>query len=250
MKALITGASSGLGADFARVLSERGYDLILVARRKGKLEKLKKELKTEVEIIDMDISSTFNCMKLYNQVKKEKIDILINNAGFGLFGKFENTKLDTELDMIDLNVKTVHTLTKLFLKDFRKKDSGYILNVASAAGFLPGPLMSTYYATKAYVLNLTTAIAEELRQEHSDVYIGVLCPGPVDTEFNDVAKVKFALKGLNSRDVAEYAVKMMFRQKKIIIPGITTKLGISFSKFLPIQGKTRVSYHIQSQKGK
>lgn len=250
MKALITGASSGLGADFARVLSERGYDLILVARRKGKLEKLKKELKTEVEIIDMDISSTFNCMKLYNQVKKEKIDILINNAGFGLFGKFENTKLDTELDMIDLNIKTVHTLTKLFLKDFRKKDSGYILNVASVAGFLPGPLMSTYYATKAYVLNLTTAIAEELRQEHSDIYVGALCPGPVDTEFNDVAKVKFALKGLNSRDVAEYAVKKMFRQKKIIIPGVTTKLGIAFSKFLPIQGKTRVSYHIQSQKGK
>lgn len=250
MKALITGASSGLGADFARVLSERGYDLILVARRKGKLEKLKKELKTEVEIIDMDISSTFNCMKLYNQVKKEKIDILINNAGFGLFGKFENTKLDTELDMIDLNIKTVHTLTKLFLKDFRKKDSGYILNVASVAGFLPGPLMSTYYATKAYVLNLTTAIAEELRQEHSDIYIGALCPGPVDTEFNDVAKVKFALKGLNSRDVAEYAVKKMFRQKKIIIPGVTTKLGIAVSKLLPIQGKTRVSYHIQSQKGK
>jgi len=250
MKALITGASSGLGADFARVLSERGYDLILVARRKGKLEKLKKELKTEVEIIDMDISSTFNCMKLYNQVKKEKIDILINNAGFGLFGKFEKTKLDTELDMIDLNIKTVHTLTKLFLKEFRKKDSGYILNVASVASFLPGPLMSTYYATKAYVLNLTTAIHEELRRDHSDIYIGALCPGPVDTEFNDVAKVKFALKGLNSYEVAEYAIKKMFKQKMIIIPGITTKVGISLSKFLSIKRKTKISYHIQSQKEK
>lgn len=250
MKALITGASSGLGADFARVLSNRGYDLILVARRKNKLEKLKKELKTEVEIIDMDISSTFNCMKLYNQVKKEKIDIIINNAGFGLFGKFEKTKLDTELDMIDLNIKTVHTLTKLFLKDFRKKDSGYILNVASAAGFLPGPLMSTYYATKAYVLRLTESIYEELRRDHSDVYIGALCPGPVDTEFNDVAKVKFALKGLNSYDVAEYAVKKMFQQKMIIIPGFTTKLGIIASKFLPIKSKAKISYNIQIQKEK
>src|SRR5699024_10648093 len=112
---------------------------------------------TKVEIIELDISSTYNCMKLYDKVKKEKIDILINNAGFGLFGKFDETKLDTELDMIDLNIKTVHTLTKLFLKDFKKRDSGYILNVASAAAFLPGPLMSTYYATKAYLLHLTLA---------------------------------------------------------------------------------------------
>lgn len=250
MKALITGASSGLGADFARVLSERGYDLILVARRKGKLEKLKKELKTDVEIIDMDISSTFNCMKLYNQVKKEKIDILINNAGFGLFGEFDTTKLDTELDMIDLNIKTVHTLTKLFLKDFKKRDSGYILNVASAAAFLPGPKMSTYYASKAYVLNLTMAIHEELRQDSSDVYIGALCPGPVDTEFNHVAKVQFALKGLNSYDVAEYAVKKMFKQKNIIVPGMTTKCGIILSKFLSMKMKTKISYKIQNKKEK
>lgn len=250
MKALITGASSGLGADFARILSSQGYDLILVARRKGKLEKLKKELNTNVEIIDMDISSTFNCMKLYNQVKKEKIDILINNAGFGLFGNFEKTKLDTELDMIDLNIKTVHTLTKLFLKDFRKKDSGYILNVASAASFLPGPLMSTYYATKAYVSRLTESIYEELRQEHSDVYIGALCPGPVDTEFNDIAKVKFALKGLNSYDVAQYTIKKMFKRKLIIVPGFTTKIGIILSKFLTIKGQAKISYHIQSTKQK
>ena len=158
MKALITGASSGIGAEFARILSEKGYDLILVARRKKKMETLAKQLKTNVKIIELDISSTYNCMKLYEEVKKEKIDILINNAGFGLFGKFNDTKLDTELDMIDLNIKTVHALTKLFLKDFKKRDSGYILNVASAAAFLPGPLMSTYFATKAYVLHLTLAI--------------------------------------------------------------------------------------------
>jgi len=121
MKALITGASSGLGADMARVLVEEGHEVILVARRKTKLEKLAKELGDKAEIIIMDISSTYNCMQLYNKVKKEKIDILINNAGFGKYGKFDEIKLDSELDMIDLNIKAVHTLTKLFLKDFKKR---------------------------------------------------------------------------------------------------------------------------------
>ena len=203
MKALITGASSGIGRDMARVLSDKGYDLILVARRKTKLEKLQKELKTNVEIIPMDISSTYNCMSLYNQVKKEDIDIVINNAGFGVFGEFANTNIDKELDMIDINIKTVHLLTKLFLKDFKSKDKGYILNVASSAAFLPGPLMAGYYATKSYIYQLTTAISQELKKDKSNVYIGVLCPGPVDTEFNKVAKVNFSVKAMNSYKVAE-----------------------------------------------
>ena len=190
-------------------------------------------------------------MKLYEEVKKEKIDILINNAGFGLFGKFNDTKLDNELDMIDLNIKTVHTLTKLFLKDFKKRDSGYILNVASAAAFLPGPLMSTYYATKAYVLHLTLAINEELKKDNSNVYIyiGALCPGPVDTEFNKVAKVKFNLPSLTKDYVCEYAIKEMFKNKSIIIPGVKTKIGIYLSKILPIKLKLKVSYKIQEKKG-
>ena len=129
MKALITGASSGLGADMARVLHNMGYELILVARRKTRLEKLQKELGENVTVEIMDISSTFNCMKLYNKYKKEDIDILINNAGFGVYGEFTSTSIDKELDMIDINIKTVHTLTKLFLSDFKKKDKGYILNV-------------------------------------------------------------------------------------------------------------------------
>ena len=249
MKALITGASSGLGAEFAKILSDKGYDLILVARRKKKMETLAKQLKTNVKIIELDISSTYNCMKLYDEVKKEKIDILINNAGFGLFGKFNDTKLDSELDMIDLNIKTVHTLTKLFLKDFKKRDSGYILNVASAAAFLPGPLMSTYYATKAYVLHLTLAINEELKKDNSNVYIGALCPGPVDTEFNKVAKVKFNLPSLMSNYVCEYAIKEMFKNKLIIIPGVKTKIGIYLSKIIPMKLKLKVSYKVQEKKG-
>ena len=248
MKVLITGASSGIGKSFAKVLSEQGHELILVARRKKKLESLAKELNTKVEIIDMDISSTYNCMDLYNKVKKEKIDVLINNAGFGLFGKFDETKIDKELDMIDLNIKTVHTLTKLFLKDFKKRDSGYILNVASLAGFMPGPLMSTYYATKAYVLNLTTAINEELKKDCSNVYVGALCPGPVDTEFNDVAKVTMSLKSLSSDYVANYAVKKMFKEKRVIIPGFINKIVAYFSKFLPLSIILKMAYNNQKKK--
>ena len=232
MKALITGASSGIGRDMAKVLSDMGYDLILVARRKKKLDELKKELTTKVTVISMDISSTYNCMKLYNKVKNEDIDIVINNAGFGIFGEFTETNLDTELDMIDTNIKAVHILTKLFLKDFKEKDSGYILNVASSAAFLSGPLMATYYATKGYILKLTEAIYEELRRDYSNVYVGALCPGPVNTEFNDVAKVKFAVKSLSSEYVAKYAIDQMFKRKLIIIPGFTTKF-VALSKILP-----------------
>lgn len=248
MKALITGASSGLGRDMARILADQGYDLILVARRKTKLEKLQKELKTNVEIIPMDISSTYNCMALYNQVKKEDIDILINSAGFGIFGEFNTTNLDKELDMIDINIKTVHVLTKLFLKDFKSKNKGYILNVSSSAAFLPGPLMASYYATKSYIYQLTTAIQEELKHDKSNVYIGALCPGPVDTEFNKVAKVHFSVKSMNSYDVSEYAIKQMFKKKKVIIPGVKMKLGIFLCRFLPLSLKLKISYKIQNGK--
>ncbi len=247
MKALVTGASSGIGREMAKILSDMGYDLILVARRKKKLEELKKQLTTKVTIINLDISSTYNCMKLYDKVKKEDIDIVINNAGFGLFGEFTETSLDKELDMIDTNIKAVHTLTKLFLKDFKEKDSGYILNVSSSAAFLSGPLMSTYYATKGYVLKLTEAIYEELRREDSNVYIGALCPGPVDTEFNDVANVKFSIQSLNSHDVAEYAINQMFKRKLIIIPGWKMKF-IVFSRLLPRKLLLRINYNIQKKK--
>ena len=248
MLALITGASSGIGADMARILSDKGYDLILVARNKRKMEVLAKELKTNAEIIPMDISSTYNCTELYNLVKKKNIDVLVNNAGFGLFGEFCCTKLDKELDMIELNVKTVHTLTKLFLKDFVKKDKGYILNVASSAAFMPGPLMATYYATKAYVLHLTESINEELRRKKSNVFICALCPGPVSTNFNKVAGVSFNLESLESYDVAKYAVKQMFKKKVVIIPGFKIKMGVFALRLLPRSLVRKIAYKIQKNK--
>ena len=175
---LITGASSGIGESLARGLASRGYDLILVARSEDKLRLLKEELKCKVKIEVMDLSVEENLYKLHEKYSG-KVNFLINNAGFGAFGEFASTNLDNELNMIDLNIRSVHILTKLFLEDFIKQDYGRILNVASIAAFEPGPLMATYYATKSYVYNLTMAIYEELRRKNSNVKVSVLCPGPI-----------------------------------------------------------------------
>ena len=248
MKALITGASSGIGKDLSYILSNMNCDLILVARSIDKLEEIKKDIKTNVTLYQYDLSNIDNCYKLYDKVKSEDIDIIINNAGFGVFGSFDVTNLDRELEMINLNIKAVHILTKLFLKDFKKENEGYILNVASSAAFLPGPLMASYYASKAYVLHLTEALYEELRRDKSNVYVGILCPGPVDTNFNNVAGVKFGVKAMNSMDVASYAIKCMFKKKLIIIPGMSIKLIYYFGKILPLKYLLKVTYNIQKAK--
>lgn len=248
MKALITGASSGIGKDMAKYLSELGYDLILVARRKEKLVELAEILETSVTIYDYDLSQEENVYKLYELTKDENIDLLINNAGFGLFGTFDKTDLDIELKMIDLNVKTYHILTKLFLHDFIKRDSGHILNVCSSAGFMAGPRLSTYYATKNYITKLTMAINEELRQKRSNVKISALCPGPVATEFNKVAKGTFAIKEANSKDVAIYAINKTLKGKLIIVPTLKMKLALFFNRFLPYRLQLIIAYHIQKRK--
>ncbi len=249
MKALITGASSGLGADIAKILHKKGISLILVARRKDRLEKLKSALGENVKIIPFDVSGAESASALYEMVKDENIDILINNAGFGLFGEFDICDTKREMEMIDLNIKTLHVLTKLFLKDFKKKNSGIILNVASSAGLMPaGPLMATYYATKAYVTSLTLAIAEELRRGKSKVKISALCPGPFDTEFNHVAGVSFSIKGLKSIDVASYAIKNMFKGKALIIPGTLMKLANFAKRLIPTKLMVMSAYNIQKRK--
>lgn len=250
MKALITGASSGIGRDMARYLSSLGHDLILVARNKENLEILQKELTTNVKIIEMDLSITSNVENLYTLTKDDNIDILINNAGFGVFGKFHETDLNKELEMIDTNIKAVHILTKLFLSDMVKKDKGYILNVSSSAAFLPGPLMASYYSTKAYVLHLTESIYEELRKDKSNVHISCLCPGPVKTNFNNVANVVFKSKYLSSEYVARYAIDQMFKNKLVIIPGIQMKVAKFMGRLASDKLKARITYNIQRRKRK
>lgn len=249
MNVLITGASSGIGRDMARIFHKMGHQLFLVARRENLLEDLKSELDGKPEIISLDLSSEKNCFELYERLKDKNIDILINNAGFGVFGEFDKSSLSRELKLIDVNIRALHILTKKFLSDFEEKNSGYILNVASSAAFLSGPLLSSYYGSKAYVLRLTTAIYEELRRKKSNVYVGVLCPGPVDTEFNRTAGVRFNLKSLKSKDVAEYAIKKMFNKKLIIVPGFSIKMGIFFQRFVPTKLLLKISYNIQRSKG-
>ena len=248
MLALISGASSGIGRDMARILSKKGYDLILVARRKERLLELKKELDTKVTTIAMDLSIEKNNYELYEKVKSKKIDVLINNAGFGLFGEFVKTEIDTELKMIDLNIKSYHILTKLFLQDFVRRDAGYILNVCSSAGFMAGPRMATYYATKNYVTKLTMAINEELRVSKSNVTISALCPGPVSTEFNDVAHGTFAIREASSYEVAKYAIDKLFKHKMIIVPTFLMKLTLFFNRFAPYRLSLYIAYKIQKRK--
>ena len=246
MRALITGASSGIGRDIARELSKRGYDLIIVARNREKLEELKEDLTTEVEIIAMDLTIDENCKKLYEQARD--IDILVNNAGLGEFGKFAETDIEKELTIIKTNITALHVLTKLYLQDMIKRDNGRILNVASIAGFMPGPLMATYYASKAYVVRLSEAIREELNKQNSKVKISLLCPGPVKTNFNNVANVKFEIKSLTSEYVARYAVDKMLKNKFYIVPGFTIKLAKFFSKITPTVILAKCSYHMQKRK--
>ena len=248
MKALITGASSGIGYQMAKYLSELGHDLILVARDKKKLQEMQEKLKTETKIIVADLSDASKVKEVYVLCKNENIDILINNAGFGDCGKFDETDLTRELEMINLNINAVHVLTKLFLRDMKKRNSGYILNVASSAAFLPGPLMATYYGTKAYVLRLTTALYEELRRDKSNVKVSCLCPGPVDTNFNKVANVNFSVKPLDSQFVAKYAIDEMFNKKLIIIPGLKMKLANFFSRFCSTKFLAKITYNIQKKK--
>ena len=237
MIALITGASSGIGEELAKNLAARGFNLVLVARRQERLKEIKKNITeifdVKIKLICLDLSKTEACKQLYEEVKDIGIDILINNAGFGLFGKFDETDLDRELEMIDVNIKAVHILTKLFLQDFTKRNYGYILNVASIAGFMAGPLMAAYYASKNYVLQLSRAISQELKQNKVNVYVGALCPGPVNTEFNRVAGAEFTVGGGTAFEVADYAVSEMFKGKNVIIPKKEMKALAVLSKALP-----------------
>lgn len=246
MKALITGASGGIGREMAYYLAELGYDLILVARRKDKLEEIKNNVKVNVQIFNYDLSDVANVYQLYDAI--DDVDFLVNNAGFGLVGKFHETDIERELEMIDLNIKALHILTKLFYTDFKEKNKGIILNVASSAGFLAGPYLSTYYATKNYVTKLSIALSEELKREHSNVSISVLCPGPVDTEFNDIANAKFSLKGLKASDVAKLAIDESLRKKLIIVPGLMMKITLFFNRFIPWSLSAKMAGYMQNKK--
>lgn len=248
MIALVTGASSGLGRDIAREFSARGYDLILVARRRERLEELAETLETNCEILVRDLSERQQCMALYEELKGRHIDVLVNNAGFGIFGDFADTDLQRELDLLSVDAAAVHILTKGFLKEFLQRDHGYILNVASIAGFMSGPQMAAYYAAKNYVVTLTTAIYEELRRKNSSVRISVLCPGPTRTAFFDVANMQFHLPHMSSEKVAAIAVHKLLQGKWMIIPGFFNRLQVFATRLLPRKLFLRLVSNVQYYK--
>lgn len=265
MIALVTGASSGIGRDMARYLNKLGYNIIITARNEQKLKELKEELEIEnqqkyieknqnktqnIDIFIADLRKEQECISLYKYVKEKykNIDILINNAGFGVFGSFLETDLETELNMINVNIKALHILTKLFIQDMVRENKGTILNVSSVAGFMAGPLMATYYGTKNYVFRLSEALREELKKKKSNVKISVLCPGPVKTNFNNVAKVKFNLHEQSSQYVAKYAIDKLLKHKFLIIPNFSIKMVRFFSKITPDNILAKICYHMQEKK--
>ncbi|MBR1969570.1 MAG: SDR family oxidoreductase [Clostridia bacterium] len=246
MKALITGASSGIGKEIAKILSEKGYSIVITARRENLLCELASSIKGECKIVCADLSKEEDIKRLFEENKD--IDVLVNNAGFGVFGEFDKTDLSREDEMINVNIKAVHFLTKLYLAEFKKRGGGKILNVASSAAFFPGPKFSSYYASKAYVYRLSVALSEELRREKSGVTVSVFCPGPVKTEFNATAGVKFGIGAISAFDAAESAVRGMLKGKRVITPDFKTACLRFFSSFIPDSLQARIVYKLQEKK--
>lgn len=247
MKCLVTGASSGIGKDICKELSKMGHEVIMVSKDRKKLEQVSKEIKNSI-IFKADLTNEKDVDMLLDFIKLKKPDMVVNNAGFGAFGFYDEVDTKKEIDMIMVNVLAVHRITKTCLSYMGKKES-YILNVASMAGLMPGgPLLNTYYATKAYVRSYTLAINKEIEKKKKPIHVSVLCPGPVDTNFNKVAGGTFRIKPLTSEYVAKYALKKTFENKKIIIPGFTTRLGYYFSRFLTTNFLLNIAYYIQNKK--
>ncbi len=256
---LITGASSGIGYELAKIYANKSRSMVLVARRLDRLENIKKELlnispnNINIELIQLDLSNYLNCLELYKIINSKKITIetLINNAGIGMYGNFLEMDEEKEINMIDLNIKSLTILTKLFLKDMIKMEKGNILNVSSIAAFQAGPLMSVYYASKAYVLSFTEAIRNEYK--NYNVNISVLCPGPTDTEFEKSANLSNSklferYKVMSAKDVAKIAYNKLQKRKSIIIPGKLNKIAVFLSKISPRSLTVIISRKIQERK--
>lgn len=245
MKILITGASSGIGRDMARYLSSKENELILVSSNKDKLESVSKAL-INSSVYVCDLSNNDNVNKLCEYILKEKPDFVINNAGFGAFGFYDEISLDREIEMINVNIVALHKITKTCLEYM---DNGHILNVSSSAGLMPGgPMLNTYYATKNYVRSYSLGLYKELKKKNKNIHISILCPGPVNTNFNKVAIGTFSIKGLSSEYVARYAIDKCLKNKLIIVPGFKVKLGVFFSRFLPTKLVLSILFKIQHRK--
>ena len=257
MYALVTGASAGIGTEIAGYLAELGYDLILTARNEERLQKvrraiLKKFPQRNVLVIPADLSQREECFRLHReaceQAGKDNIDFVANNAGMGVYGLFLETDLEKELQLIDLNVTSVHILSKLFVRDMVDNGHGVLMNVGSCAGFMSGPTFSSYYASKNYVVRLTEAIHEELRRAKSPVKVSCLCPGPVDTAFNRNSGVAVSGKQIRPAQAAKEGVDGALKGRMIVIPGKKMPIVVRASSLMGEHLSTRVNYNLQVKK--
>ncbi|MDU1349166.1 MULTISPECIES: SDR family oxidoreductase [Clostridium] len=252
---LITGATSGIGYELSKVFGENGHNLILCGRDIKRLEELKREFQCysrDIIVVTGDLSNVEDINKMYKFIEENnyEVEFLINNAGLGSFGSLSETLLERELNLIDVNIRAVLHLTKLFLPNMVKKNSGGILNVSSTAAFSPGPFMNNYYASKAYILSFTEGLREELK--HTNIKVSVLCPGPTATNFQERAEVKkadFAKKALmEPRLVAKIAYKKFMKNKLIIVPGINNKILVGGSKVIPNRVLSRIIRKVNNNK--
>lgn len=248
--ALITGATSGIGKEMAIYLHRLGWRLVLSGRNETVLKRMAARFGQETKYLAIDLAQPDAPQKLYNFCKGTRIDMLVNNAGFGVFGNFADSDLDAELRLIDVNIRAVHILMKLFLRDMVARDSGVILNTGSIAGFSTGPMLSSYYASKNYVVRMTTAVREELRRRGSHVTVSVLCPGPVDTDFNNRAGVTFSVRPTSPVFVAQYGIDRALAGQCIILPTLMVKLGAVGMKLCPEELAARIVYLVQKRKEK
>ena len=244
--ALVTGASGGIGYELAKLLAEDGKNLIIVARNKNGLEQVKTEIENEygtrVKVLPKDLANPQAPLEIFSELEKEDIsvDVLVNNAGFGLYGMFAETDLQKELEMIQVNIASTTCLTKLFLKKMLANKSGTILNVASSLGFFPVPLFPVYAASKAYVLHLSEALASEL--EGTGISVTCLCPPPTKTSFwADMKNSKSArMKMLDATIVAEAGYKAMKKGKVIATPGMMGKSIPIMVRVMPRKALTKM----------
>ena len=253
---LITGASSGIGLNFSHKFAGSGHDVILVARSEEKLRTLSQEIENQygvkAYVFKADLSKPEASKKLYEEIKAKgiRVDILINNAGFGLFGEFEETDISKELEMIQVNITALTELSKYFGKEMVSRKSGQILNVASTAAFQPGPLMAVYYATKAYVLSFSEALANEW--EPHGVKVTALCPGATRTGFSDAAELQssklFQSGVMSVEEVVEEGYKqMMTNNKTVIIPGMKNRMLTHSIRFMPRKMVTNIVRKVQER---
>ena len=254
--ALITGASSGIGYEFTRLFAKNGYNLVLVARSEKQLMQVAQELQEQfgvsVKVIVKDLSNASAPEEVFTELEQEgvTIDVLINNAGFATYGMFAEIDLATELQEVQLNMVTLTHLTKLFLPDMLKRRQGKILNVASTAAFQPGPLMAVYYATKAYVLSFSEALANELRG--TGVSVTALCPGPTESGIQKRANMEDSAlvsgkKMMDAARVAHSGYRALMASKTVVIPGLKNKLLAVAVRFSPRKVVTQVARSMQER---